>query len=219
MFSLENILERMIWFIPVILSLTVHEWAHAWTAWKLGDDTSKMLGRVSLDPLVHLDPLGTLLPLMGFPIGWAKPVPVNPVRFRNQVSMSFGMLLTAAAGPCSNLLLAGLAYGTLLALGNSPPATIASEQISDVLTKFLMMIVMINVLLAGFNLIPIPPLDGSRIVEGLIPPRYRPIWANVSSWGPFLLLGILFIPALIGYNVLSVPLEWLAGELSKAASR
>ena len=218
MLIFESIMEQLIWFIPVILSLTVHEWAHAWTAWKLGDDTSKMLGRVSLDPLVHLDPLGTLLPLLGFPIGWAKPVPVNPVRFRKQVSMSFGMLLTAAAGPFSNLLLAGLAYGMLLALGNSTPAAIASEQILSVLTRFLMMIVMINILLAGFNLIPIPPLDGSRIVEGLIPPRFRPLWANVARWGPFLLLGILFLPALIGYNVLSMPLEWLAGELSKAAA-
>src|SRR4051812_47199579 len=101
----DLLLDRAVAFIPVLLSLTVHEWAHAWTAWRLGDDTAKMLGRVSLNPVDHIDPVGTLLlPLLGVPFGWAKPVPINPVRFHGNVSMAMGVLLTAAAGPISNLL-------------------------------------------------------------------------------------------------------------------
>jgi Zn-dependent protease len=100
----DLLLDRAIGFIPVLLSLTVHEWAHAWTALRLGDDTAKMLGRVSLNPLDHIDPVGTLLlPLAGVPFGWAKPVPINPLRFRANISMPLGVLLSAAAGPISNL--------------------------------------------------------------------------------------------------------------------
>src|SRR5262245_5114479 len=107
--SLSDLLDRAIAFIPVLLSLTVHEWAHAWTAWKLGDDTAKLQGRVSLNPIDHIDPVGTLLlPLLGVPFGWAKPVPINPVRFRATVSMPMGVLLSVAAGPISNLVLAAL---------------------------------------------------------------------------------------------------------------
>ena len=100
-------LERLIWFIPVLLSLTVHEWAHAWTAWKLGDDTAKHLGRLTLNPIAHMDPVGTfLLPLMGVPFGWAKPVPVNPLRFDQSVSIRGEMMLVAIAGPISNVCIA-----------------------------------------------------------------------------------------------------------------
>src|SRR5262245_62591833 len=98
----DLLLQRIVNFIPVLLSLTVHEWAHAWTAWKLGDDTAKLQGRVSLNPIDHIDPVGTLLlPLLGVPFGWAKPVPINPVRFRANVSMPMGVLLSVAAGPIS----------------------------------------------------------------------------------------------------------------------
>src|SRR5688572_17147238 len=95
----ELLLDRIAAFVPVLLSLTVHEYAHAWAAWRLGDDTAKLLGRLSLNPIDHMDPVGTLLlPLMGVPFGWAKPVPVNPLRFRTSISMPLGVLLTAAAG-------------------------------------------------------------------------------------------------------------------------
>src|SRR5271157_1843260 len=106
LFDEQTILARLTFLVPLILSLSVHEWAHAWAAWRLGDDTARLLGRMTLNPLAHIDPLGTvLLPLLGVPFGWAKPVPVNPLRFRG-VSMSIGMLLTAAAGPISNIVLA-----------------------------------------------------------------------------------------------------------------
>src|SRR5262249_30519600 len=109
------LLERIMYFVPLLLSLTVHEWAHAWSAWRLGDDTAAMQGRLTLNPPAHMDPIGTLiLPLAGVPFGWAKPVPVNPLRFRRGISMRGGMMITAAAGPVSNLL---IALGCAVALG------------------------------------------------------------------------------------------------------
>src|SRR5262249_34182464 len=117
MFTLDAIFDRAVAFIPVLLTLTVHEWAHAWTAWKLGDDTAKLLGRVSLNPIDHIDPVGTLLlPLLGVPFGWAKPVPINPLRFRSGISMPVGVLLAVAAGPISNLVLAAISCIVLVGL-------------------------------------------------------------------------------------------------------
>jgi Zn-dependent protease len=104
--------------IPLILSLTVHEFAHAWSAYRLGDDTASRMGRLTLNPLAHIDPIGTvLLPLLGIPFGWARPVPINPARFRRSMRMSTGMMITAAAGPLANVILAvacTVAYGLLL---------------------------------------------------------------------------------------------------------
>src|SRR3712207_2268072 len=95
----EWLADRVVWLVPVLLSLGVHEWAHAWSAWRLGDDTARLQGRLSLNPLVHMDPVGTLLlPLLGVPFGWAKPVPFEPLRFRRSVSLRTGTLLVAAAG-------------------------------------------------------------------------------------------------------------------------
>ena len=128
MWLADLILNRAVGFIPVLLSLTVHEWAHAWTAWKLGDDTAKMLGRVSLNPIDHIDPVGTLLlPLLGVPFGWARPVPFNPVRFHSGINMSLGSMLVAAAGPISNLLMAVAGCAALAVLsrfaGSRTPLT------------------------------------------------------------------------------------------------
>src|SRR4051812_7061061 len=96
-------MERAMDLIPLVLSLTVHEFSHAWSAWLLGDDTAALQGRMTLNPIVHIDPVGTfLLPLLGIPFGWAKPVPVNPLRFTRRFSMSTGMMITAVAGPASN---------------------------------------------------------------------------------------------------------------------
>jgi len=210
MFTVDSLLERIAAFIPVLLSLTVHEWAHAWTAWRLGDDTAKMLGRVSLNPLVHIDPIGTLLlPLCGVPFGWAKPVPVNPVRFRPSVSMSLGMLLTAAAGPISNLVIAATGCAALAGLAaffhgqQLPPSELPGfETTWDILVN----LVVINVMLALFNLLPIPPLDGGRIVDALMPTALRPYWSRVVVIGPFLLAAIILIPIAYGVNIFSWPL-------------
>jgi Zn-dependent protease len=209
---LDLVLDRAVGFIPVLLSLTVHEWAHAWTAWRLGDDTAKMLGRVSLNPVDHIDPVGTLLlPLLGVPFGWAKPVPINPVRFRAGVNMPLGVLLTAAAGPISNLLLAVLGCAALAVV-----TTFASPELPHgldsrayaVVYQFVQSLVLINILLACFNLLPIPPLDGSRIVDAVMPPALRPAWSRFSSLGPILLLAVILLPSLLGIGILYWPQRW-----------
>src|SRR5512145_2668698 len=114
--SSNQLLATIVAYIPVQLSLSVHEWAHARVAFALGDDTAAREGRLTLNPIVHMDLLGTLIPLMGVPFGWAKPVPVNPARFRRTVPMRTGMMLTAAAGPLSNVALAILCFAVLALL-------------------------------------------------------------------------------------------------------
>jgi len=161
---------------PLLLSMTVHEWAHARAAYALGDDTAESMGRMTLAPFVHIDPIGTLLlPLLGIPIGWAKPVPVRPERFRSDVSMPVGMALVAAAGPISNLCLATLLLplSMLLPLGVFHDALVFAGRL--------------NLALAVFNLLPIPPLDGSRLVSGMLSRARRERWDQLGIWGPVVL--------------------------------
>ncbi len=178
--------------IPLILSLTVHEFAHAWSAYRLGDDTASRMGRLTLNPLAHIDPIGTvLLPLLGIPFGWARPVPINPARFRRSIRMSTGMMITAAAGPLANVVLAvacTVVYGLLLRFApmGAMPGSGSRE--------LLLIAIQLNVALAIFNMIPIPPLDGSRVVDGLMPLRLRPAWEGFTRFAPFLLL-FVFIGA------------------------
>lgn len=178
--------------IPLILSLSVHEFAHAWTAWKLGDDTADRAGRLTLNPLAHIDPIGTLLlPLLGIPFGWAKPVPVNPARFRRSIRMSTGNMLTAAAGPLSNVVLAvACTVGFGLAIRFYPAAALPGSGTRELLV----MMIQLNVSLAVFNMIPVPPLDGSRVLEGLVPFRLRGAWETFTRFAPFLLI-VVFIGA------------------------
>jgi Zn-dependent protease len=182
--------QRLMILIPLLLSLTVHEWAHAWSAFRLGDDTAQMQGRLTLNPIAHIDPIGTLLlPLLGIPFGWAKPVPVVPTRFRRDVNMNRGMMATAAAGPLSNVVLAVLcavAFGLVARL--SPDALTVRFGVAPLL----MMMIQINVTLAIFNLIPVPPLDGSRVVDGLVPTGWRPHWESIVRLSPLLLVAVIF---------------------------
>jgi len=198
--------------IPLILSLTVHEYAHAWAAFRLGDDTASRAGRFTLNPLAHVDPIGTiLLPLLQVPFGWARPVPVNPARFRPGVRMSTGMALTAAAGPLSNLLLAVLlttAYGLLLRYA---PDLVA---LRGGLGQLLVLMIYLNVNLALFNLLPVPPLDGSRIVDGFMPLRLRPAWERVMMLSPFLLLAVFFLAG----RIIAGPSSFVIGLLSRLAT-
>jgi Zn-dependent protease len=173
MFQGGWLLESIDRLVPLVLSLSVHEWAHAYVAFRLGDDTAALEGRMTVNPLVHMDPIGTfLLPLLGIPFGWAKPVPINPARFRRDISMGAGVTLSAAAGPFSNLVLAVLGAGLC--------GTLVRFHVISMyhgVGHLLMTAMEINVLLCLFNLLPIPPLDGSRIVEGMLPFRFRRHWA------------------------------------------
>lgn len=176
--------------IPLILSLSVHEFAHAWAAWRLGDDTAARMGRLTLNPIAHVDLVGTIiLPLLSIPFGWAKPVPISPTRFRRDVNMSTGMMLTAAAGPLSNVILAVLstvAFGLIIRF--YPEAAPRGSGVRELLG----MMIQLNVGLAIFNMIPVPPLDGSRIVEWLLPTRFREVWDGFSRFAPMLLIAVFF---------------------------
>jgi Zn-dependent protease len=219
----DILLDRAIGFIPILLSLTVHEWAHAWTALRLGDDTAKMLGRVTLNPLDHIDPVGTLLlPLLGAPFGWAKPVPINPLRFRSEINMPLGVLLTAAAGPISNLLLAVVGCAALAGMATFADTAALSGRdlrIAGAISQLLQSLVLINVLLACFNLLPIPPLDGSRIVDAMMPDSLRDYWNQFSALGPVLLAIIVLMPMFLGFSLLAWPLHEVNALLNWVSKR
>ena len=199
-----NFAQIFISLIVLLFSLTVHETAHAWTADRLGDPTARMLGRVSLNPIVHVDPIGTLLfPLIaaisGVPlIGWAKPVPVS-VRRLGHPRRDY--VLVAAAGPASNLALALIAA---LALRIVPvtPVTIGEPNVSAPIVALLAQLRQINVLLAVFNMIPIPPLDGGNVLAGLLPPPLAMPFARMRPYG-FLLLYVLMYTGVL--TMLVVP--------------
>jgi len=188
-----DLLSIAIPFAIVLVSLTIHEAAHAWTADRLGDSTARLLGRVSLNPIVHIDPIGTLLlPLLaaysGLPIiGWAKPVPVNTSRLRHP-QRDFAII--AAAGPISNLLQA-LAAGIVLHLlwPNHGVAPVAYDSLAlNVLLEF----VQINVFLALFNLLPVPPLDGGNVLAGVLPPAAANMFVALRPFGFIILYALMF---------------------------
>ncbi len=190
--------SRLMLLIPLIMSLSVHEWAHAWSAWQLGDDTAARQGRLTLNPIAHLDPVGSLLlPLLGIPFGWAKPVPVNPSRFRREVNMRLGSLLTAAAGPLSNVCL-GVVSVVLFALQSDHTSALAT---------LLSHLALLNFALAIFNALPIPPLDGSHVFDALVPESLRPLWERFCAVGPVVLITLLVLPMVSGFNLLGLPYQ------------
>jgi Zn-dependent protease len=191
-------------FVVLLFSLTVHEMAHAWTADRLGDPTARLLGRVSLNPIVHADLIGTVVfPLLalvgGVPlIGWAKPVPVNIARLRHERR---DYVLVAAAGPASNLV---LAFGAAAILNFVPitPVTLGEPNISVPVASLLVGAVQINLLLAVFNMIPIPPLDGGNVLSGLLPRNIAARFDQIRPYG-FLLLYALVLTD--GYRYVVLP--------------
>jgi Zn-dependent protease len=173
--------------ITIPLSLVVHEFAHAWTADRLGDPTARLEGRLSLNPLVHLDPLGLILILFG-PIGWAKPVPIDASRLRRPRR---DLILVALAGPCSNLILACACFLCLRVL---PDSMFYSGGVSSFFMQLLTWGAIVNVTLCVFNLIPLPPLDGSRVVSSLLSYRQLGWYSRLELYGPFILLLLVVIP-------------------------
>jgi Zn-dependent protease len=169
MFNTAYITQLLLGAVAVLITLTVHEYAHGYAAYKLGDDTAKSYGRLSLNPLKHLDPFGAVCMLL-FHFGWAKPVPINPRNFKRP---RVGFAITAAAGPLSNIVMAFLIAPIFLLLGNlfkySEIPLLNSIMMNTLI--FVYTFFRINIGLGIFNLLPIPPFDGSRIVNVLLPPK------------------------------------------------
>jgi len=179
--------------IPLLYSIIIHELAHGWVADKMGDSTARWLGRLSLNPRKHLDPIGTLM-LFIFGFGWAKPVPVN---FHNLYDPRKGLVLVSAAGIVANILLAFISF-LLLRLVNPAPF--------GALSTLLIYMAQINIMLAAFNLIPIPPLDGSKILMGFSSSQFQYSMARLEPYGFFIIIGLLYLGLL---NPLITLFEWI----------
>jgi len=203
---LGSLQQIVLFILALVISISLHEFAHAWSAYELGDPTARNLGRLTLNPIKHFDPLGALMivfmSVAGWGIGWGRPVPVNPYNMRTNPRV--GMGLTSAAGPFSNLVLAAL-FAIPLRLGlNLPPAVF----------NFFWVMIITNVSLALFNLIPLPPLDGFGVVQGILG-TFRTRWAyewgsrldKLIPFGPVLLLGMLSLGWFTGVS----PLSWILG--------
>ncbi len=168
--------------IPLLYSIIFHELAHGWVAWKLGDPTAKNAGRLTLNPLGHLDPIGTLMLLfVGF--GWAKPVPINMGYIRTRS----GLIMVAAAGIVANMIMAFIAVLLIRLL---------APESSSLLGLLLYYMMQINIMLAAFNLIPIPPLDGSKILMGFLSHQAGYLLSRLEPYGFFIIIGLLYMGAL-----------------------
>ena len=199
------------WIAPVLIAITLHEAAHGYVAWRLGDDTAKRLGRVTFNPLRHVDPYGTivipalLLSFSNFVFGWAKPVPVDFSRLERPRR---DMVWVAAAGPAVNIALAA-ASAALMHLVPLLPVTVELWVFENLRNS-----IVINLVLAVFNLLPLPPLDGGRIAVGLLPlPLARPL-ARMERFGLFVIIGVLFVLPYAGqeFGVDLNVFPWLIGE-------
>jgi len=194
---------------PLLLALTAHEFAHGYVAFRLGDPTASVLGRLTLNPLKHLDPLGTIA-FFVFHFGWAKPVPVNPAYFKNPQK---DMLWVALAGPATNFSLAvisALMAKIIWLFAQLMPYSLVGEAILVPLNSTLIASVWINLVLCIFNFLPIPPLDGSRIVAGLLPPELARSYASFEKYG-FILVILLAVTGVL--SKLIIPLIKFANNL------
>lgn len=179
--GLESQLPR---WVALVLAITVHEFSHGLVATAFGDDVPRRAGRLTLNPLKHLDPMGTIMILIG-PIGWGRPMPINPSGMRNP---NLGWALSSAAGPVSNVLFATLALIVYRTLGTS---------LDPQWDPYFQTLILLNVGLAVFNLVPLPPLDGFGFLFGLAPTPLKIVLAPIWRFGPMILLALLFLPSLL----------------------
>lgn len=195
--DLSTVQELAVWVLPVLFAITVHEVAHGWMAKQLGDATAQMLGRITLNPMKHIDPVGTVIvPLLmylsskmlfGFPLlfGWAKPVPVN---WRNLRNPRRDMALVAIAGPGANLIMA-MMWALVARIGYGIASS--SEWVGLPMVYMGAAGVLINTILMLLNLMPILPLDGGRVIASLLPPRMALVYSRLEPWGLFIVIGLL----------------------------
>ncbi len=177
---------------PILVALTFHEYAHGNVAFRLGDPTAKMAGRLTLNPLSHLDPIGTIM-LFVVHFGWAKPVPVDPRYFRNPKQ---DMLWVALAGPGANMVLALISGILLSILGRG--SLFGSHNMLLIMLQYSLFI---NLALAVFNMLPIPPLDGSKVLRGLLPYQYQHIADQMEMYGPWALMGLIMMGMMTGRSI------------------
>lgn len=209
--SPEQIRLILIDVLVLVASVAFHEFGHAKMADALGDDTPRRQGRVTLNPLAHADPIGTLLlpaisAYMGSGFGWGRPVQWNPSRINRKYKMSTARILVAVAGPAMNIVLAFIVAGVHWILVSQHVISAASQ-----LGAILHYAVTINFVLFFFNLIPAPPLDGGHVLEGLTPYRHRATYENYARFGPFILMAVVLIPQLA--QIFIVPALWCATHL------
>ncbi len=210
-----NFAQIFIQFLILLVSLTVHESAHAWTAWRLGDPTGRLLGRVSLNPAAHADPVGTILfPLLAMVtrlplIGWAKPVPVDFTNLRNPRR---DFMLIAAAGPGANLLLALIGALGMRLTAWTPNDIAGTINLSAMLATLSFWLLELNLLLAVFNMIPVPPLDGGNVLAGLLPDRAAGVFDSLRPYGFVILYALIFTGVLVRIVRIS---DYLAFQLLK----
>jgi Zn-dependent protease len=198
--SAPTIISRL---ITLVIAFTGHEFAHAWAADELGDDTPRLSGRLTLNPLSHLDPLGSLL-LVAVGFGWARPVPINPYALERRTPA--GTMLVSAAGPLSNLLMAIVA-AIPFRMGLLNPVASSGSFLPSA-SSFLSEFIFINLILMFFNLIPISPLDGEKVLEYFLPPDARATLYRLRPYGPLVLLALLFLGPMVGLDVLGTLIGW-----------
>ena len=201
--------------IVLVISFTIHEFSHAWSATQLGDETPRQYGRLTLNPLAHLDPMGSLLLLLvGF--GWAKPVPINPYALLRRTPA--GVMWVSLAGPFSNLLMAILAavpfrMGLVSVVAGMTNTRAILPNPSLILVQF----ITINLLLCLFNLIPLAPLDGEKILDYFLPPSMAKVFENIRPYGPVILIVLVLVGPMFGLDIIGMiimpPLRALFGLL------
>ena len=199
----EELIPRLvIYMVVLLLAISAHEAAHAWMSYKFGDDTARLLGRITLNPVAHTDPIGTLLiPIVGFVIGamgggripligWGKPTPVNPLRWRNK---DLANVMVSIAGILANLLIAVIAFTILKVLLMSGVVHLMSDSTQEPVILFLDNLLIMNISLAVFNLLPFPPLDGSKVLSTFLPASMQPALDFLEQYGYFLLILLIYV--------------------------